>query len=491
MKLLKYFLISFFFSTAFCSISLYSAAFEDVAAHMATTNYEVHVLNCDNDDVFFETVVMNALTALQFPVKIKSCSSEDEDDDYEKELSNADILRLIYESDVEEVLDRLNMPVVPEPIPDKGITLKLRRSTIIIANDEKSLRQIIVNLQLRTFYPTHVQIVIASPDISFQVIQALSDSKFLHKFYFLAEDEISVKLLTFDWFTSEGCEDKQLVVVNEFAKSIGWTNENFEMEKFFDFHGCHIGVGVSQDHPASRIDRYKDSDGKEVRGDYEYHGYYVKMIEEVSKNLNFEFTFNPSISNSIRDGGLYLDNNLSAAFRIMSLGTERYLEFPHELYMTNAHAFVENYLLVPPGELYTDFEKFFLPFDIQTWICIVVVFVVAVAVIFVLGFFSESVQIEFYGIGVRYPVLNFFAHFFGIGQNVLPSKDFARITLMTYILFSLIVRTAYQSKMFEFLQQELRKPEIKTIDELIQRNFTIHVDDYQFFLIKNLDIFQK
>lgn len=168
---------------------------------MAASNYEVHVMDCDNDDVLFKTLLVKVLQTLQLPIKVKSCSSDGEEDDYKEEASDAEILRFIYEMEVEEALDRLNMSIVPESKPDKGITLKLRKSKIIVANDEELLKHIIVNLQLRTLYPTHVQIVIACPDITFEAIQALPDSKFLHKFYFLVENESSPKLLTFDWFT--------------------------------------------------------------------------------------------------------------------------------------------------------------------------------------------------------------------------------------------------------------------------------------------------
>lgn len=46
---------------------------------------------------------------------------------------------------------------------------------------------------------------------------------------------------------------------------------------------------------------------------------------------------------------------------------------------------------------------------------------------------------------------------------------------MCFILFSLVVRTAYQGRMFEFLQKEIRKPTIKTIDELIQHDYKLFV----------------
>lgn len=46
---------------------------------------------------------------------------------------------------------------------------------------------------------------------------------------------------------------------------------------------------------------------------------------------------------------------------------------------------------------------------------------------------------------------------------------------MLVIMFSLIIRTAYQGKMFEFLQKEMLKPTIRSIEEMIEQNYTIHV----------------
>lgn len=57
----------------------------------------------------------------------------------------------------------------------------------------------------------------------------------------------------------------------------------------------------------------------------------------------------------------------------------------------------------------------------------------------------------------------------------LPRQNFARIILMMYILFCLIMRTAYQGKQFEFMIQEMRRPVVKTIDKLIEQNFTLYI----------------
>lgn len=40
-------------------------------------------------------------------------------------------------------------------------------------------------------------------------------------------------------------------------------------------------------------------------------------------------------------------------------------------------------------------------------------------------------------------------------------------------MFCMIIRTAYQGKQFEFLQKEMRPADVKTIDEMIAKNFTL------------------
>lgn len=56
---------------------------------------------------------------------------------------------------------------------------------------------------------------------------------------------------------------------------------------------------------------------------------------------------------------------------------------------------------------------------------------------------------------------------------------------MLFIMFSLIIRTAWQGKMFEFMQKNMTKPQIQSIDELAEKNFTIMIQPVY------LDYFQK
>jgi len=135
----------------------------------------------------------------------------------------------------------------------------------------------------------------------------------------------------------------------------------------------------------------------------------------------------------------------------------------------------EYYFVIPQGELYTEWEKLFLPFDEATWLLIVMTFAAAFAVIIIISNFAPQFVKNFvFGRNITTPALNVLKIYFGLGQMVLPGRNFARFLLTLFTIWSLIFRTCYQGLLFEFLVGDGRKPAIKTIDELLERNFTYH-----------------
>lgn len=123
------------------------------------------------------------------------------------------------------------------------------------------------------------------------------------------------------------------------------------------------------------------------------------------------------------------------------------LEEYHFFILTNS----EIALLVSTGESYGMFEKLALPFDLSTWISIVLCFLMSFFVIFLLKQMNNEVQSFVFGLHVSTPSLNVIAAFFGQGQTILPGRNFARYMLMLLILFCLIIRTGYQSLQFDLM----------------------------------------
>lgn len=203
-------------------------------------------------------------------------------------------------------------------------------------------------------------------------------------------------------------------------------------------------------------------------------GYSCAIVRDFSSVLNYKYRINVFLAEEKRSlfpKMLWQILLFSQAFNIYTVvGPE-----DDECIMTRPMFYVEHFIAIPPGEEFNGYEKMVLPFDVWTWIWIGITFAIAFSIIFALRFTRSSVSSFVIGRGTLTPVLNLVRAFFGISQIVCPERSFARYLLMMFILFSLVIRTAYQGVMFEFLQKEMRKPTVTTIDEAIDQNFTFYM----------------
>lgn len=105
-----------------------------------------------------------------------------------------------------------------------------------------------------------------------------------------------------------------------------------------------------------------------------------------------------------------------------------------------------HHVIIPPTASYNSYEKMLLPFDKTTWNFLLMTFGFAFVVIFVINMLPRWIQDIVYGHMVKLPAFNVVGTFFGIGQTRLPENNFARIILMFFIIFCLIIRCAYQGR---------------------------------------------
>lgn len=66
----------------------------------------------------------------------------------------------------------------------------------------------------------------------------------------------------------------------------------------------------------------------------------------------------------------------------------------------------------------------------------------------------------------------------GEGTSTLPSKNFLRLIIMSFVLLCLVLRTAYLSEMFNFLQSGDCKKVVETLREMEERKFNLFVPSY-------------
>jgi hypothetical protein len=154
-----------------------------------------------------------------------------------------------------------------------------------------------------------------------------------------------------------------------------------------------------------------------------------------------------------------------------------YVGTRRDVHVTTTFDEMEEIFAITPAEAYNSYEKMILPFDELTWILLILTFLMAFLFIFIVNFTTRKVRDVIYGRDVNTPAFNVVAIFFGIGQTRLPGKVFSRVILMLFILFCLIIRTAYQGVQFDMLTKDMRKPLPKTIADLKDMGYIINYFD--------------
>ena len=207
---------------------------------------------------------------------------------------------------------------------------------------------------------------------------------------------------------------------------------------------------------------YKISeDGKS----FTVEGVLIKMVEALARNLNFTITYT-----FLSDVKPKKDEDWRLHAKIVESTNFNDYPLSDPVYSTS------DVFIVPPGEPYTPWEILWLPFDEATWMWTAIFFGVALLVILLIRI-SKSVSIYDFVIGtnVMTPELNVFAILMGIGQMMLPQRNIPRFLFINFVIFCLIMRTAYQGKYFEFMTGDMRRKPVASIEELAEKNFTVYV----------------
>lgn len=294
--------------------------------------------------------------------------------------------------------------------------------------------------------------------------------------YFIVEEEKSIKLFTFTLFTPKKCFAAQFVEVNSFDKDTGrWLHGTFKVDKVSNFRGCQLNFVVFKDWPFY-LPLEIDNEKRDVT---KCAGIFCGVLRDFSSALNFTYHTNiyqletakymwPGIPSHLVMGCASLDG-------LVVYDEKRNENTLRPEYYSRPLMYTDTFIAIPPGEEYDGYEKLVLPFDEPTWMWISITFAAAFLTIFLLKFAKPKVVNFMIGSETLTPVLNVIRAFFGISQIVCPRRNFARYLLMMFILFSLIIRTAYQGEMFEFLQKDMRKPTVTSYEEMIDQGFVFYM----------------
>jgi hypothetical protein len=293
--------------------------------------------------------------------------------------------------------------------------------------------------------------------------------------YFFVEEAQSIKLMTFVWYTQEACHIPQLIEINRFHKKTAkWKKNKFSVEKCRNFQGCEIIFGAQTSLPEIDV----KSDSKiDLQSKIVFGGYVIKMIRILSEALNYTCQFNSTYHNSLNKiEGMDIADNLRLIIEASDDGVHTQTGF-FNLYVTELNVESVEYFAAPPGTPYDAYEKLYIPFDWQTWIWTMIVFFATFVTIFIVYRMKIEVQDFIFGTNVSTPSLNVLAAFFGISQNVVPTRNFARFLVMIFILYSFMIRTLYQGGMCDYLQSDMRRPKpIQSAKDIKTSGFDLYIE---------------
>jgi hypothetical protein len=276
--------------------------------------------------------------------------------------------------------------------------------------------------------------------------------------FFLHENDKKIDYLTYEWFTDKACNKKQKNILNSFNKKTKKWMRPFDLsyKKFRHFHGCEIVAMQSYECYTDKFGKVqgKTFDVLDVVGSAANFTVYRQPGHLIKKNLTID-----AHNNLKRKPQVVVAMRVSLTLRIHStaaIDTRFYT------------------MMITRGEPFSPWEKLLLPFDRTTWWMLATTFGIAFCVILLVNRASKKLQIVIYGRAVTTPAYNVVGTFFGVSQSRLPQTNFPRMVLMFFILFCLVVRTAYQGVFFELMATDMRKPVPTTFEDLIDENYTIY-----------------
>jgi ABC-type amino acid transport substrate-binding protein len=291
--------------------------------------------------------------------------------------------------------------------------------------------------------------------------------------------EVLVK--SFEPFSRIKCDDSTPIVVNEYRNG-KFENKNFFPRKMRNLNNCGVKVPIGTDSEPHVIVELR-SDGSLVA-----QGPDISLLNVLSESLNFKIDYI-----YVGDTGYLLSNGSATGFfkslkdgsaditiATWSIKSNRIAHFD----FTTSYANDVLTFIIPPGRRLTALEQLVYPFSFYLWTSLAFVLMAGIFVICLIKTRSTNIQNFTFGSNVGSPFVNILAAFIGGSQNRLPKRNFARFLLMIFLLYSLIIRTSYQGSFFKLLNSDELYGQIRSIEELIERDFKIYAQ------IGTTDVFQ-
>lgn len=317
------------------------------------------------------------------------------------------------------------------------------KGALVFLEEFSAVGQFFKDLNVQKFDKPKLLIYISKAENFEKIKEKIFTQKFNFNFLLL-ESKKKIELKTFEMWTEKACNVEQLVTLNVFdKKSKKWRKPLQIQEKFTNFHGCPIKIFTN-------VYELPSFDLINAAG--------MAMIDPIIEP--FLAKRNVKVLELMRiyaGAGNFTAITGKSEYEKYNVVLWLYYYYGNwSDHMSCSMSVRQNNIkfMYSPPEPYTNYEKMILPFDYETWIYLILVFCSAFVGIFVINQMHKRFRDIIYGKDVKTPSLNVLRSFFGIALTKLPSNNFARIILMTFLWFCLIFRTAYQGEETTFILSE-------------------------------------
>lgn len=356
----------------------------------------------------------------------------------------------------------------------KKNTVIKRRGVNILIRDFDDFQEIYSEISSEIFkLNTYYFIVMLHGEIKEieEIFKLLLEKQIYNVLAMFDDKKGSIQIKTFNPFNEDKCNDYAPVRINEFRAG-KFTNgtENLFAKKMKNLYKCPITVATTNNsEPHIFLKKLEN-------GAIDITGRDISLINTVAELLNFtvEFTYigtNSYIFENGSAGGVY-EAVLTGIAQIVASNfmlRESRLKFFDR---TTSHVSESLVFSVPPGSELSSAEIMVYPFKYHVWIVILVIFSCGLLVIFIVQFQSKKIQDLVFGADNKTPYLNMIVAAYGGSQKKLPRKSFARILLMLFLMYSLIIRVTYQGSFYKLLRSNQQHSEVQSLQEMIDNNFT-------------------
>lgn len=351
-------------------------------------------------------------------------------------------------------------------LDNKDITLQ--HSMIIFVNSFDHLQQIrqliiMTNIDFMEYQLTMVLENYEDLDLhygSFQRIDLEPESP-IHNEISLFPTKDNIALYRVESFATLKCSTIMIASNIFFGKNQSWMFDDVSVKQYNQLNGCKLLVSMNTE------GTYRVGLGSFVK----------KSFQLLSHKLNYRVL--PTPMGSITSENLYIgffECNIRN-YKISYMFCYTHKEFT---------------FVLRDGDEYTNYEKFVLPFEYETWILCGLFFSTTIVVVVAVNYVRDQrLKNLFYDTRVKSPIFDILIIFFGQSQSAMPRSSSARFFLFNFIMLCFMIRTLYQGYQFDmtymvrYLSLEIlifktkifiifkaiRRPTPETIDEAMEDGY--------------------